>query len=1288
MRSRLQSFVPCLIIVVSACVGLAQAQERDRDRERAPGGAASRPGAVLPPEWVKSLKWRSIGPAGMGGRITALSVFEADPSVWYIGTASGGLIKTTNNGVTFEHQFDQEATVSIGDVKVAPSNKDVVWVGTGEGNPRNSVSYGDGVYKSIDGGKTWKRMGLEKTFQTGAIAIHPTNPDVVYVGALGRLYGPNEERGLFKTADGGKTWSKVLYQDDRTGVIDIAMHPTDPETLIVAMWDRERDGFDSHVGTPAVAEGYDSYDPARKWGQGAGLYKTTDGGKTWNKLGGGLPTSTFGRCDVDWYRKDPNVVFAIVDCAKIGMGPPPLVGFLGVAGEDGEGGAHVTRVTPKSPAEAAGIKEGDVVVAVGKEPVKAYSALSAAIRAKRPGDDLALSIKRGDESRDLVVKLETPPLSAAGAGPAPTWLGLTGESLPDGLRVTEVTEASPAEKAGVKNDDIVKSFDDEPITSSQQLAELVRVHRPGDQVKVAIDRGGEAIAMTIGLVERPPTVPGGPGGGGGGGGGRGGVLGAYFGAFVRDQESSGRPEIMRLTEERPAEKAGLQEGDLITECDGVEIKEAAAFTDLVGAKREGDTIALKVERDKKPVEVSVKLESAAATRLRPYTALYAGQMPNVQNEQGTDAHEYGGVYRSGDGGATWTRINSINPRPMYFSQIRVDPIDEKYLYVLGVSLHRSTNGGRTFTADGGNRVHADHHAMWIDPRDGRHAIVGTDGGFYATWDRTRNWEHLNTLALGQFYHVAIDSRHPYRVYGGLQDNGSWGGPTRALGGPGILNEDWISVGGGDGFVCRTDPFDPDVVYSESQNGAMGRRNLRTGERARIAPRATRGVRYRFNWNTPFILSNHNPGIFYCAGNYVFRSFKRGDDLKRISPEISRSGRGTGTALAESPMNSDVLWCGTDDGNLWVTKDSGANWTNVADKLGLPGPRWVATIEPSRFVEGRCYVACDAHRSDDDEPYVLVTEDFGETWTSLRSNLPWGSTRCLREDLKNRDLLYCGTEFAAWASLDRGKTWTKINSNLPTVAVHEFALHPTAAEIVAATHGRSLWVLDVGPLRQMTADAVAAQAWLYEPTPVVRWRSEPERGAGGGSQRFVASNPPRGAILAYSLAKKAEKASLRVVDYAGQTIRELDGKTDPGLHSVTWDLGGRGAQGQRPGAESRAESRPQSRPGGPGSRPASRPGRRGGAGGGGPPGGPGGAAGGPQGRGNRPVPLGTYRVILTVDGKEIEKPLRIEGDPTLPADIAAMQGMLTEQQVLELEEQREKDAARRLAKWLHGDGDGF
>jgi hypothetical protein len=477
-------------------------------------------------------------------------------------------------------------------------------------------------------------------------------------------------------------------------------------------------------------------------------------------------------------------------------------------------------------------------------------------------------------------------------------------------------------------------------------------------------------------------------------------------------------------------------------------------------------------------------------------------------------------------------------------------------------------------------------------------IVGTDGGFYVTHDRMANWDHMNQMAIGQFYHVAlsIDPKKPYWCFGGLQDNGTWGGPSHALHGIGPINEDWVSIGGGDGYVCRVDPTDPDMVYWESQDGGMGRYNLRTNERAQIRPRQPQGQPYRFNWNTPFILSAHNPGIYYVGGNVVFRSVKKGDDLRVISPEITRTKRGSATALAESPRNQDVLWAGTDDGFVWVTRDGGQKWTNVTEKVGLVGTRWVATVEASRFAEGRAYVVFDGHRSDDEEPYVFVTEDFGETWKSLRNGLPPGSTRCLREDVRNPNLLYLGTEFAVYASVDRGQSWARINNNLPTVAVHEIAVHPTAGEIVAATHGRSLWVLDVSALRQITPETIKDKPALYKPHTLIRYQPEPRRGQSG--RRFVGENPQPGAHIYYSLPKDADSASLRVLDIDGGVVAQLTAPKTAGLHRVTWNVL-RGPRGQ-------------GGPGGPGAAP--------------------------------PVPAGNYRVVLRLNDKEeLAQSFRIEGE---------------------------------------------
>jgi photosystem II stability/assembly factor-like uncharacterized protein len=1119
----------------------------------------------LPASWTSALSWRCIGPASMGGRIVAFSVFDADPNTYWIATASGGLLKTSNNGVTFEHQFDREATVSIGDVCVAPSDRNIVWVGTGENNPRNSVSYGDGVYKSTDGGKTWKNMGLKKSFQIGRIVVHPKDPNTVYVGALGRLYGPNEERGLYKTTDGGLTWNKVLYIDDRTGVIEMKMNPKDPETLLVATWERQRDGFDSHAGAiaaqrggagrgnvnPPLADGYDAYDPIKKWGPGGGIFKTTDGGKTFKKLTQGLPSCNLGRIGLDYYRKDPNIVYAVIDTEKIGMGVVPA--YLGVEADENPAGVLLKAITANSPAARAGLLDGDIVTAVGNTPIKKHEQLSELIRKSKPGDKLKLTVLRGKETKTIEVTL--------------------------GIRMDQFT-AGPGTVGG----------------------------GAGGAAGGGGRRGGGGAAAA---------------GGGRRGGGAG---GAGFGAALlgfKAEEGAGGVKVLAMAERGLAVQAGLLAGDVIVSVGKTKVTTVQQIMDALRGATPGEKLVLNIQRGTRNQQLAIAVPQRGGfgggmggpggriSLTRPYGFMYGGQRENIEN-QGPEASQYGGVYRSNDGGETWVRVNSVNPRPMYFSQIRVDPTNDQNIYVLGVRLYRSTNAGKTFQTGGDTGVHPDHHAMWIDPRDGRHVLIGGDGGTYVSYDRCERWDYLNTMALGQFYHVALDNRRPYRVYGGLQDNGSWGGPSHSLDGRGPINADWIMVQGGDGFVCRVDPNDPDIVYSESQEGMMTRTNLKTGQRAMIRPNAPQGqTPYRFNWNTPMVLSSHNSSIFYCAGNRVFRSVKRGTDPRPISPELTSSSQASAFALAESPRNPDVLWVGSDDGNLWMTRNGGEKWTNLTSRVGLPRPYWVSTIEPSRFVEGRCYVCFDAHRSNDDEPYLFVTEDFGETWRPIRANLPTGSSRCVREDVINPDLLFVGTEFAAWASIDRGLSWTKINNNLPTVAIHELALHPTAGDMVAATHGRSIWVVDVSGLRQIKPAVVKAPATLLAPKTAVHWRQEMPRGTmyGVGQREFFGQNPEPGAHIYYSLTKKANTVRLAIQDYTGKEVMTLPTKNEAGLHRVPWNLRG--------SVTGTALERMV---------PAQARGRF--------------ARLGPA------VPPGQYRVVLTVDGKDQIQGLKVENDPTL------------------------------------------
>ncbi len=1046
----------------------------------------------------------------------------------------------------------------LGAVAVLPSDKNIVWVGTGENNPRNSVSYGDGVYKSVDGGKTWKNMGLKQSFQIGKIVIHPKNPDIVYVGALGRLYGPNPERGLFKTTDGGKTWEKVLFVDDKTGVIDISLHPENPELLIVATWERRRDEFDSFRGNSKNPDGTDEYAPMVVHAPGSGLYRSTDGGKKFTKLTKGLPVAKMGRIGIDFSRQHPDTVFAIIDTEKAGAGNP-------------------------SPARS----------------------------------------------------------NAA-------YLGVLGEDDPAGAQLTTITEGSPAEKAGLKVGDIVVRFDDKEIKSYDDVVDVLSEKKPNDKVKAVVVRGKERKDIEITLGSRGPTTPKGKGGQGRQGNQSRATLG------IEIEDAADGVFISEVTPKGAADKAGMKADDVITQVDGEAIADQRALARALTGKNAGDKVKITYIREKQTKVVEATLEATASAARPNSERNLGGQVANAQVWQGPDGVNTGGLFKSTDRGESWTRINSVNPRPFYFSLIRVDPTNDNIIYVGGIKLQRSTDGGKRFSIDRVNAgLHDDQHTLWIDPHDGKHLLIGCDGGFYVSYDRAANWEHINRVALGQFYHVSVDSRVPYHVYGGLQDNGSWGGPsnTRKVIGP--TNDDWVYVNGGDGFYCQVDRNDPDRVYAESQDGRIMRRNLRTGASTFIRPLAQRGLsRYRFNWNTPFILSQHNPGIFYCAGNYVFRSVEQGNDLKPISPEISRTKRGTGTCIAESPRNPDILWAGTDDGAIQLTRDGGKNWTDVSGNFksaGLPGPRWVASIEASRWKDGRAYVVLDAHRSDDDQPYVFVTEDFGANWRSLRANLPVGSTRVLREDLHVADLLYLGTEFGAWASINRGQSWTKINgTSLPTVAVHEFAQPTTANEIVVATHGRSIWVLDVSALRQMTPAVVRnSLPKLFNPSTAVRWQIQP--GGNGpfpeSNRRFVGTNPVRGATIDYVLPKKDARVALKIVDISNRTVAELKAETDAGLHRVVWNL--------QTAGQNRFRGKGGADPGG--NPPRGKAGAD-----------PGGNA-PPQSLFGPPA-LGTYRVVLTVDGIEQSAPLVVEGDPNAPREAATA--------VDEVEEER---AMRRMEK---------
>jgi photosystem II stability/assembly factor-like uncharacterized protein len=828
-----------------------------------PAAAAS---AAVEPDPLKGLEFRNIGPAIMGGRIDDFAVVETNPSVFYVGTASGGIFKTTNRGTTFEPVFDDQLVSTIGDLTLAPSDPQILYVGTGEPNNRQSSSWGNGVYKTLDGGKTWQHIGLADTHHVGRVLVHPRHPDVVYVAALGRLWGPSRERGLYKTTDGGRTWTNTKFVDEDTGFVDVAMDSESPETLYAASYQRRRTPFGFSGGGP-----------------GSGLWKTIDGGASWTRLAKGLPEGEMGRIGLAVYPRDPRIVYALVEHAK-----------------------------------------------------------------------------------------------------------------------------------------------------------------------------------------------------------------------------------------------------------------------------------------------------------------------------------EGGVYRSEDRGESWTKVSSTNPRPSYYSKIRVDPNNDQRVWVLGASMYFSEDGGKTFKTDLVDKIHGDYHAMWIDPASSDHMLVGSDGGIHLSWDRGRTWDFVNTIPLAQFYEVAVDLRKPYHVYGGLQDNGSWSAPSRTLTRQGIANDEWVRVGGGDGFYTVPDPSDPDIVYVESQDGNLARLHRRSGERRVIRPEPPEGERYRFNWNSPILVSTHDPMTVYYGGNRVFGSRDRGDTWTLVSPDLTSTDNaqrdrmtifgkpakdllsrndgvrhfGTLTTLAESPLKAGILWAGTDDGNLQVSRDGGTTWTNVAARVpGVPKGTYVSRVEPSRTGEGAAYVSFDGHRANDFAVYLYFTADFGQTWKPVSGNLPSGGTvSVVREHTKNPDVLFVGTERALWVSWDRGGSWTTVRGkNLPTVPVDDLLVHPREGDLVLATHGRGVYVLDdATPLVELPA-ARGGDLHLFPVRPATQWRLENHKGD-TGHKVFLAPNPPDGALLTYWLGstageKVAEKtakpggsgtdtsgrpaakpeATITVTDASGAPVRELKGPAEAGLNRTNWDL---------------------------------------------------------------------------------------------------------------------------------------
>jgi photosystem II stability/assembly factor-like uncharacterized protein len=543
----------------------------------------------------------------------------------------------------------------------------------------------------------------------------------------------------------------------------------------------------------------------------------------------------------------------------------------------------------------------------------------------------------------------------------------------------------------------------------------------------------------------------------------------------------------------------------------------------------------------------------------------------------------GGTFRSDDAGGTWRQTNPVNSTAWFYGQIRCDPTDPDHVIRLAPSSQQSWDGGRTYVGYATAGVHADHHALWINPESPEQQILGTDGGLYLSWDRGQTWDHVQSIPLAQFYAISVDNTRPYyHVYGGLQDNAAWGAPNQTRKTFGPSNADWSRFVGGDGFYSVADPSDHNFVYSESQNGNISRYDARTGQAKNIRPVARPGEEHRYNWSAPIVPSRHVPRQLYFAANYLFRSNDRGDSWQTISPDLTRAidrnvlpmrgapvdsnalGRHEGTAnfgnistLDESPIRAGLLATGSDDGVIAVTRDGGATWSRTEKFPTVPETTYVSRVAFSKFNEGTLYASLDGHRSNDFKPYVLKSTDYGRTWNSISGDLPAeGSVQVVREHHRERNLLFAGTEYGVYFSVDGGAHWTRLGSGIPTVPVHDLAIQERENDLVVGTHGRGIFILDdLTPLEHLARSRSAAVAHLFPVQDATLLLPDASRNSGMGSGGYTGQNPAPGATIAYLVNAIATDAAsrLEVVDGAGTIVRQLTMNRNPGLYRAVWDM---------------------------------------------------------------------------------------------------------------------------------------
>lgn len=839
---------------------------------------------------INSMTFRNIGPFRTAAWITDLAVPDAPARdhryTIYAATRSGGLWKTTNAGTTWDVISDSVNVAAVGAVALAPSDSRIVWMGTGANDVARSSYSGTGVYKSTDAGATWQHMGLRDSHHIARIVVHPRNPDVVLVAVLGHLFSRNEERGVFRTQDGGRTWQKVLYINDGVGAVDLAVDRRTTSTWYAAMYEKDRSNWRLVLGGP-----------------GSAVYRSTDGGLKWTRLdAGGLPKGTVGRIGFDVYQRSPNTLYAVIE----NLNPRP---------------------------------EG----------------VAAALDACSPN-------------------------------------------------------AAP----------------------------------------------GRA-----------------------GGAGRGGTGGSPYG-----------------------------------------------------------------------------------------------------NE----------VYRSDDAGLTWRKTHSDaidvggGKAPYSFNQIKINPANPDHVIITSDQMYVSTDGGATWSCSNSNGffrgVFGDFRTMWWDADDPLRIMIGSDGGVNISLDGGRTADYSLNMRVGEVYFIGVDMEDPYNVYAGMQDHDSWKGPSNSPTGR-ITLEQWTTVGPGDGMYNQVDPTDSRWVYNTREMGNHGRLDQRTGQRTVIAPpQPPGGSPLRYIWQTPIVLSPHNPQTVYAGAQMLFRSPNRGDSWQAISPDLttndpSRCGRNSGnvpfcsiTTISESPVQAGVIWIGTDDGKVQVTTNHGATWTDATTLIaatGGPADRYVSRVFASSHAAGTAFVSKSGFRHDDFAPYLFKTTDFGKTWTAIGTGLPTSPINVVVQDRRNANLVIVGNDSGVVVSPDGGASWTPLKANLPTVAVHDLTIHPRENDLVLGTYGRAIWVGDITPLQELSADVLAKPAHLFDVEPRARYGF----GAIGnfhlyGDRYIEVPNEPEALIVNYHVSTEtAGPSRITLTDFSGRVVRTVEGKAGRGLNRVQIGLaagGGRGGGG--------------------------------------------------------------------------------------------------------------------------------